>query len=164
MPRSQHVSLFLILVLSSLGSWAASAVVPLKTSVTFAAQQPEQKWSLPVYASNGHVEYVLSLEPDFDVGGHVVTVELVMRRAGAKDDSPDLLRGNLHGLQASDFAANDLAHGAKNSAFGEERTMPLAKLGLLLRVAVKDATVSPNPTIGGYQLDTLSLQIEVDNL
>ncbi len=164
MGHTRQVGLLLMLVLSSASSWASSSVVPLKTSVTFTAQHLEQRWSAPIRTSDGHVAYILSLEPDFDVGGHVVTVELVMRRAGAKSDAPDLLRGSLHGLQPPDFAANDLAHGIKNSAFGEKRTMSLTKLGLQLRVGVKDATVSPNPTVGGYQLDTLSLDIEVDNL
>lgn len=155
--------LVLILVLSTATGWALS-VVPLSTNATFTAQQPQQRWSVPIQARDGHVAYILSLEPDFDVGGHVVTVELVMRQAGAKTDATDLIRGNLHGLQPSDFAANDLAQGTKKSVFGEERTISLTKLGLLLRVAVTDATVSPNQTMGGYQLDTLGLHIQVDNL
>ena len=163
MGHRRRCGLLLTLVLSAATSWA-SFVVPLRTNATFTAQQPQQRWSLPIHASDGHVAYILSLEPDFDVGGHVVTVELVMRRAGAKADAPDLIRGKLHGLQPLDFAANDLAHGAKNSVFGEQRTMSLTKLGLLLRVTVTDVTVSPNPTMGGYQLDTLGVHIEVDNL
>jgi hypothetical protein len=165
MGHTRQVGLFLTLVLSAASGWAAATpVVPLRTSATFTARQPERRWSVPIRASDGHVAYILSLEPDFDVGGHVVTVELVLRRAAAKDDAPDLLRGNLHGLQPPDFAANDLAHGVKDSVYGEKRTMSLTKLRLLLRVVVTDATVSPNPTIGGYQLDRLTLHIEVDNL
>ena len=151
----------LVVVLSVVSGWAAAPLVRSSFSATFTAQHPEQRWSVPIKDTDGHVLYVLSLEPAFDVDGHVVTVELVMRRAGAKPDSPNLLRGNLHLLQPIDFAASDLAHGVKNSAFGEKRTLSLPQFGLVLRIAVTGATVSLG-SVAGYQLESLNLQIEVD--
>lgn len=71
---------------------------------------------------------------------------------------------NANGLQPPHFTANDLAQRVQRSAFGEPATMGLMKLGLLLRVTVTGAAVSPNPTTGGYQINTLNLHIEVDNL
>jgi hypothetical protein len=104
------------------------------------------------------------LEPDLDVGHHVVTLELVLRRPGAKPDAPNLFdpTGKRHGLQAYDFAADDLAPGVQKAAFGAKRTVSLKSLGLVVRMDVSKATVSP-VSAGNYQLDALELQIEVDN-
>jgi hypothetical protein len=53
-------------------------IVPLRTSVTFSSQSPENRWSVPIKSTDGSTAYVLSLEPDFDVGrlislGYVLT-------------------------------------------------------------------------------------------
>jgi hypothetical protein len=120
---------------------------------------------VPVKASDGSTVYVLALEPDFDVEHHAVTLELVLRHSGDKTDAPNLLdpTGRRHGLQAYDFAANDLARGVQKSAFGEKRTVSLKSLGLVVRIVVSKASVSPI-SAGNYQLDALDLQVEVDNL
>jgi hypothetical protein len=163
MGYTQRVGLFLTLLLSAASSWA-SRIVPVTTSVTFTAQQAQQPWSAPIYSKDEQAAYVLGLEPVLDAGGHVVTVNLVMRRAGARGDAPDLIEENANGLQPPHFTANDLAQRVQRSAFGEPATMGLMKLGLLLRVTVTGAAVIPNPTTGGYQINTLNLHIEVDNL
>jgi hypothetical protein len=83
---------------------------------------------------------------------------------GENADAPNLLdpTGTRHGLQAYDFAANDLAQGVQKSAFGEKRTVSLKSLGLIVRITVLKVAVSPISD-GDYQLDALNLQIEVDN-
>lgn len=94
----------------------------------------------------------------------MITVELTLRHAGDKDDAANLLdpTGKRHGLRAYDFAADDLAEGAQKSVFGKERTIPLTNVGLVIRITILNAVVSP---ISGtfHQLDTLELQIELDN-
>jgi hypothetical protein len=142
---------------------ATPCILPLRTIATFATQFPEEHWSVPVKASDGHIAYVLSLEPDVDIGHHVLTVELVLRHAGSEADAPNLLRGKRHGLQPYDFAVDDLAHGVKNSVFGEKRTITVSDLGLVLRIVITDATVSPI-SASSYEFDALALQVEVDNL
>jgi hypothetical protein len=94
-----------------------------------------------------------------------VTLELVLRRSADKSDAPNLLdpTGSRHGLQAYDFAADDLAQGVQKSAFGEMRTVPVKSLGLVLRIAISKAAVS-TISAGNHQLDALDLQVEVDNL
>jgi hypothetical protein len=140
----------------SLVSSAATkpTIVPLRTSVTFSSQSPENRWSVPIKSPDGSTVYVLSLEPDFDVGRHVVTLELVLRHPGDKTDAPNLLdpTGRRHGLQAYEFAADDLARGMQKSACGEKRTVSLKKSGMVVRIAVSKATVSPI-SAGNYQLD-----------
>jgi len=155
----------LLAALSLVSSAAAKPpIVPLRTSVTFSSQSTGNRWSVPIRSTDGGTVYILSLEPDFDVGHHIVTLELVLRHPSDKTDAPNLLdpTGSRHGLQAYDFAADDLAQGVQKSAFGEKRTVSLKKSGLVVRIAVSKATVSPI-SAGNYQLDALDLQIEVDN-
>jgi hypothetical protein len=155
-----------LLVLSVVSSGSKGPrIVPLRTSAIFTAQSRGKVWSVPIKRSDGHVAYVLSLEPEPDVENHVVVAQLVLRRVGSKPDADNLLQpsGRWRGLQAYYFAANDLAHGAKDSAFGQTRTLSLAKLGLLVRVTITDAKVSLI-SADDYKLEILGLQIECENL
>jgi hypothetical protein len=160
---------FFVLCLATLGLFPSAVakprLIPLRTSLTFSSRSPEGSWSVPIKSTDGRTVYVLSLEPDFDVGHHIVTLELVLRHSADKSDAPNLLdpTGSRHGLQAYDFVADDLAKGVQKSAFGEKRTVPLKSLGLVLRIAVSKAAVSPT-SAGNHQLDALDLEIEVDNL
>lgn len=143
---------------------AKERIVPLHTSVAFSSEAPGNRWSVPIKSTDGSLAYILSLEPDFDVEQHVVTLELVLRHPRDKANAPNLLdpTGRRHGLQSYDFAASDLARGVQKSAFGEKRTVSLKNLGLLVRIDVLKAEVSP-VSAGNFQLDALELQIEVDN-
>jgi len=160
---------FFVLCLATLGLFSRAVanpqIIPLQTSVAFSSHSPESRWSVPIKSTDGSTVYVLSLDPDFDSGHRTVTLELVLRHADDKTDAPNLLdpTGRRHGLQAYDFAANDLAQGVEKSAFREKRTVSLKKLGLVVRIAVSKAAVS-RISAGNYQLDALDLQIEVDNI
>jgi hypothetical protein len=139
-------------------------IIPLRTSVTFSAQSSESRWSVPIKSTDGRAVYVLSLEPDFDVRHNVVTLELVLRHPHDKSDTTNLLdpTGRRHGLQAYDFAANDLAQGVQKSAYGERRTVSLKNLGIVLRIVISKATVN-TISPGNSKIDELDLQVEVDN-
>jgi hypothetical protein len=162
---TRHLLRFFLAVLVSVSTAVAQPrIVPLRTSVAFSSQPSEKHWSTPIKSADGGTAYILSLEPDFDVGRHLTVLELALRDPGDKADSRNLLdpTGKRHGLQAYDFAASDLAEGVQKSAFGEKRTVSLKSLGLVVRIAVLKASVSPI-SAGNYQLDTLDLQIEVEN-
>jgi hypothetical protein len=162
---SRYIVAASVLVLSLVSNAAGKPrIVPVQASAAFSAQSPEKRWSISIKSTDGSTAYVLSLEPYSDVGHHVVTLELALRRPGDKTGASNLLdpTGSRHGLQAYDFAADDLAQGVQKSAFGEKRTVSLKGLGLVLRIAVSKAAVSPI-SAGNYQLDALNLQIEVDN-
>ena len=61
------------------------------------------------------------------------------------------------------FPARDFKQGVKSSLYGEDRTIYVKNLGLVVQIKVSKATahaISAN----GYLLDTLELKIEVDNL
>jgi len=143
---------------------AESRIVPLQTNATFSAQSPESRWSVPIKSTDGSTAYVLSLEPGFDIGHHIITLEPVLQRPGDTTDAPNLLEptGRWHGLQAYDFAADDLAGGVQKSALGQKRTVSLKNMGLVIRIAILKAIIRPI-SAGSYQLDALDLQIAVDN-
>lgn len=152
-------------LLCNANAMAKSRIVPVRATATFSSQSPENQWSVPIKSTNGSTSYVLLLEPDLDAGHHIVTLELVLRRPGDNTDASNLLdpTGRRHGLQAYDFAADDLAQGVQKSAFGEKRTVPIKDLGLVVRITISKAVVSLI-SAGNYKLDELEFQIEVNNL
>jgi hypothetical protein len=167
-PIDRRCRYFVAASLATLSLYSSAVakprIVPLRTSATFSSLSPESRWSAPIKSTGGSTVYVLSLEPDFDAGHHPVTLELVLRHPGDKIDAPNLLdpTRKRHGLQAYDFAAEDLAQGVQKSAFGEKRTVTLKNLGLVVQIAVSKAVVSPI-SAGNHQIDALDLQVEVDN-
>jgi hypothetical protein len=90
----------LVAALSLVSNAAAKPrIIPLRTSVAFSAQVAESRWSVPIKSTDGRTLYVLSLEPDFDAGHHIVTLELVLRRPGDKTHAANLFdpTGRRHG-------------------------------------------------------------------
>ena len=168
MPGNSRPRYFCIAALAAFvlatGATAAPGILPLRTTATFSAHTRGKSWSEPVKLADGRTAYFLSLEPDYDVGHHVVTVELVLRRPRGKGDSSNLLDATerAHGLQSYDFAADDLARGARMSADGENRVVSLKNLKLVVRISITNAGVSPISE-GKHQIEELELQIEVDN-
>jgi hypothetical protein len=155
---------------SDLAIWAhqraikTKRVIPMRTKVTFSSQSPENLWSVPIKSVDGKTIYFLSLVEDTDLEHHPITIELKMRRSGYKPDGANLLdpTGIRHGLQAYDFAADDLAQGVQKSAFGEKRTVRLKDVGLVVQIAVLKAAVCGIST-RSHQIDSLELQIDVNN-
>jgi hypothetical protein len=139
---------------------AVSQGVSLQETATFSSKLPENHWAVPVKSTDGQTLYILSLEPDFDIWHHVVTVELVLRYPDAKADSSNLLdaTGKLHGLQRFHFAAADFAQGVGKSVFGRRRTIVLKELGLIVEMTVLKADVTPTPS-GSYQIDKLEVHV-----
>lgn len=141
-------------------------VIPLRANVSFTATQSAQfHWSVPIKSTDGHTVYVLSLEPDVSrtAAPHLEGLSLVLRRPHEKADSQNLLSAirNWHGVQDFMFPAWDYKDGVKGSTYGDKRTIFVKKLGLVVRITVSKAAVSLSPKY--YQLDALSLKIEVDN-
>jgi len=143
---------------------AKQPIIPARTTVSFSSHSSEDRWSFPIKTTDGSTVYVLSLDPDYSVGNHLAMVTLVLHRFPDKPGAQNLLEppGIWHGIQPCDFVANDLAHGIQKSVFGEKRIIPRKDLGLVVMISASNATVSPTSN-GDYQLDTITLQIEVDN-
>jgi hypothetical protein len=135
--------------------------------LAFSAKSALSQRSVPIKSTDGHTIYVLSLEPDFDERHRVVTLEVVLRLAHDKGEAQNLLAptGVWHGYQPYMFAGSDFALGPDKSVFGPRRTISVQRLGLVVRIVVSGVKVSPTSGIPGLdeQLDSLDLQIEVDN-
>ncbi len=162
---------------------AQPRIAPTHTTATFSLEGADSPWSVPIKTANGRAAYVLSLEPQRDVGNRPVGVELILRRANSRSDGQNLLAptGNWHGLQAYDFPGRDLAQGTQKTAFGEKRTIVVERLGLKVRIVLLSAKVSPLPLLGDlppcdrvlkpnppcespdFQLESLALQVTVEN-
>jgi hypothetical protein len=158
-------ALSLVTTPSFLSNAAANPrIVPLRTNAAFSSESAKNHWIVRIKTTDGRAAYVLSLEPDYEVGNHLAVLNLVLHHSGDKPDAPNLLdpTGIWHGIQPCDFVANDLALGAQKSAFGANRTILVKNLGLTVRITVAKARVSPT-SAGNYQLDALDLQIEVNN-
>ena len=156
-----------IVLLSGLRTPGHSRIVPLRTTATYPSRPSGSNWHTVIKGTDGKAVYVLSLEPDFDVGHHLITLHLLLHRPGDKADTPNLLdpTGNRHGLQPYDFTAKYLAPNEGGPTTGEKRNLSIGNLGLSVQVVISKAEVSPISD-GEYQLqiDKLELQIEVSNL
>jgi hypothetical protein len=162
---SRSIFVVSLATLSLLSDAAAKPrIIPVRTSVSFSPYSSKDRWSFPIKTADGSTVYVLSLDQDFSDGNHLAVVTLVLHRFADKLGAQNLLDppGIWHGIQPCDFVANDLAYGIQKSVFGEKRIIPRKDLGLVVRIAASTATVSPTSN-GDYQLDAITLQIEVDN-
>lgn len=145
---------------------AQSPVVPLETTVHF---HPDVAWSAPLRDKAGKVEYLLSLDPQRDLHGHVVMVELVLHRPGDASDSPNLLYDgkNLHGAQPFTFDAIDLQHGVELSGFGAERTIRLESIKMQIMTRLLGASVrtaSGRSFAGTPEIASLDLFLRLSSL
>ena len=164
-----ETSLLLIALIS--GSYAAGSekVGSSQGVLVYSLKSSSHPSSLLLKSPRG-ATYRLSLIPDFDIGKHVVVLELVLQRRGRKRDDSNLLdpTGKLHGYQPYSFAASDFARGAQNSIYGDLRVIDLHQLGMELRVKVTGVNVEPTPTNSskapGYQFDDLTLQITTQSV
>src|SRR5438477_12399369 len=67
---------------------AKPRIIPLRTSINVSSRSADIRRSVSIKSTNGTTAYILSLEPDFDIGHHLLTLELVLRRPR---DSADVL-------------------------------------------------------------------------
>jgi len=164
------LTVLIVVTLCSVSHAAAKPrIIPLLTRATFSAKSADSTWSVPVKSTDGRVVYVLSLDSDvfYTKGQHVGGLELVLRHPHDSADAQNLLARirNWHGAQPFLFDAADLKNGARDSVYGERRSISIDRLRLVVRIVVLKAEVSRDLAWPGdsYQLDGLDLQIEVDN-
>lgn len=111
--------------------------------------------------------YRFRLDPQRDVDGNDIVVELVMQGASGSSHGSNLLdaTGRLHGMQKWFFAASDLAHGPERSVYGDARTIDLPRLGITVEAKVVRVEVKPTPATAGmpagYRFSELTLEIRV---
>lgn len=150
-------------------AWAAPApaadrIVPLHERVFLAGHPRWSSWSVPIQAADGSTQYVLSLEPQASARHRVTAVTLALRFPGEGKEAANLLAppGGARGLQPYSFSANDLAQGVEQSTLGKSRRIFASRVNLVLRATLLEAGVKPLSK-GQFELDKLSVQIDVDN-
>ena len=77
----------------------------------FSQRDSAKTWTDHLDSPANKKVYTLSLEPDRDVGKHVINVDLVLRDADEPKTNEKLLSPakNWHGLQPYNFVASDTA-------------------------------------------------------
>jgi len=109
----------------------------------------------------------LSLDPDYDIHHNITVLVLSLRHQSDSADASNLLdpTGRSHGYQSYIFAASDFVYGARQSLYGEKRTVILDQLGLHLRIDVSKASVEVIPERSmvepTYRFNRLSVGVDV---
>jgi hypothetical protein len=157
--------LFAVISNSSAQPAAIPGFVSVQTTVHFDAENSDRQWSIPIKATGGHTEYILSLQPQYWAGGRIEGVDLVLKRSDSAEGTPNLLEptGEWHGLQAYKFPAAVLAQGIEKANFGPKRSIYVRQFGLVIQIEVVAANVSKF-SAGNYKLDALDLRVNVHNL
>ena len=116
----------------------------------FSARNAGQLWSVPIKATAHNSAYVLRLEdPFYWYGGELEGVTLALHRAAEESngrfmDENLLTRGvSRDGTQEFQFEADDLARGMQKMAFGRTRTIRVPESGLVVKITVLNARVTP---------------------
>ena len=162
-----NIGLFAFAAFLALSAGAQAQVTALVGTLDHIAAS--ETWPiLAVRADNGSPAYVLSLKPARDVGGHVVHIDLVLQRPGAKPDAPNLLEppGRWHGLQPYDFNAVEFVAGQEGRGYGVKRHIHITrrKLDVTFSVAkVKIRPVASTPQSEDYEFEELAIDVAVDN-
>lgn len=121
-------------------------------------------WSDQIRDPSGKPLYDISLEPEYDVGGYLDGLNLVLRDVRRPSEynllCPD---DKCMGLQAFIIVGSDFTHGPEKSIYGAKRTMPVPGRNIVVTATILDAKVSPIPNRDDFQLDTLHLDVSAEN-
>jgi len=140
-------------------------IAPKQMLAEFSRGTSKKAWTDYIYSPANKKLYVLFLEPQVDVGNHIIGIDLLLRDAKKPKVDENLLNppGPWHGLQPYSFMAIDLLHGAGGSAFGAHRTVRVRRRRLDVGIQILEVRVSALSN-GGYQVDELKLSVQVDNV
>jgi hypothetical protein len=144
---------------------ASARIVPKQMQAEFSRAASKKVWTDYIYSPTNKKLYVFSLEPQLDVGNHIIGIDLLLRDAERPKSDENLLNPPRpwHGLQPYSFMASDLLHGAGGSAFGAHRTIRVRGRGLDVGIQILVARISALPD-GAYQIDELKLSVTADNM
>src|ERR1700691_3397146 len=140
-------------------------IVPKQMLAQFSQGASTRAWAGQLYSPSKKKLYVLSLEPEVDVGKHVIGVDLFLRYAGEPKPGENLLSpaGNWQGLQPYNFVGSDLLHGSDRSVFGASRSIKVTSRELNIVIQILDVKVRTLSN-GTQEIDDLKLSVSADNL
>ncbi len=147
-----------------------SRILPVKATLTYSHDAAGDVRTMDVRSASGRVAYHLSIQPDRDVAGRAVVLNIVLQPIGNSNELPNLLdsTGKLLGYQSYTLSASDFASGIGNSTFGPRRQFMLPKIGICVQFELMFAKVLPfaatAKTGRGYQFERLTLIANVGNL
>jgi hypothetical protein len=118
-------------------------IVPKQMHAQFSQGDSTKVWTDHLDSPAKKTIYTLSLEPDLDVGKHVIVVDLVLRDADEPRTNENLLSPakNWHGLEPYNFVASDLLHGADRSVFGARRSIKITGRELDVEIQIVDESL-----------------------
>ncbi len=167
-PWLKHAGFVALAFLLFIGN-ARAQILPLHGTLEYSAASGQ--WpGLTVKAANGSPSYVLTLQPQNDIKGNLVHIDLVLHRAGAKPDANNLLEppGRWHGLQAYDFNASDFKNGPEQSIGGKTRTISIKSRKLRVTFSISSAEIVPvagSPIEGGeYAFKAFTVDADIENM
>jgi hypothetical protein len=140
-------------------------IVPKQMHAQFSQGDSAKAWTDHLDSPANKKVYILSLEPDLDVGRHVIGVDLVLRDADEPKTNENLLSPakNWHGLQPYNFVASDLLSGADRSVFGARRSIKITSRELDIEIQIVDVKLTALPD-GTREIDELKLAVSANNL
>ena len=143
----------------------ADAVVPKQMQPEFSRGVSNKLWTDFIYSRTNQKLYILSLEPEFDIGKRTIGINVVLRDVETAKTGKNLLNppGRWHGLQPYSFMADDLLHGADKSIFGAHRTIAVRNRELFVEMRIENVRVKALPD-GGNEIDNLKLWVSVGNV
>jgi hypothetical protein len=139
-------------------------VSPTRIVMTYPDPSLKGLWIVPVRAAGGARLYTLTRTFEHSMNGDVTGIDILLEYSGDSPFAPNLLSPvtDWHGMQPFIFAAGDLVNGPEKSAYGQQRTIPVPKLGLQVSIRIISAQVS-RPAANELRLDELQLEIEIGN-
>ena len=143
---------------------ALALIVPKRMHAQFSQRDSAKTWTDHLDSPANKKVYTLSLEPDRDVGKHVIDVDLVLRDADEPKTNENLLSPakNWHGLQPYNFVASDLLNGADRSVFGARRSIKITSRELDIEIQILGVKIGALPD-GAHEIDELKLEISAHN-
>jgi hypothetical protein len=137
---------------------------PAHATISFPIREPQPTLDVPIQAPKGNRVYWLSLNPESDIGGNFVVLDLLLSRAKGGQNLLEL-KGIWHGYQKWTFAAKDFARGPAKSLYGKERIVGAGALvgldGLEAHIVVLKALAEPSSQASNYKWQWLELQVDL---
>ena len=130
--------------------------------ISFPAHGEGERGSLIFLSPSDKKEYKLTLDPDFDVSGSIITLTLLLQEDASPEDSPNLLETTPgeHGYQKYIFVASDFRNWPERtqSPYGSTRTIFAKKIKSSITASVRDAKIECN---GEKTCTFLSISLQI---
>lgn len=137
------------------------------STISFAPTRKADEMRCRINGPHGS-SYQLALEPQEDLNGNVIGLNLDVVRLGMKTLGNVLeINDKVHGYQPFNFAASDFERGAPNSIYGKTRQVQNKKLKILITIDVLDSQIEPTSHSNNYyrfQFGSMTFRVDVKDM